>query len=185
MLCYKNGALAREEVRDRFCASSWEIYLQQTFREHTSWKRRVLRVLSSSARDYPTERPRRVFLQGRRAREHDPRLAPCMRDSRQFLSIKKRIISVFPENAPRSRGSSLRRAEDLPTRWSANSLPTSLRWMYILQRRRRPRALAAPGAFRLVASKQKGGRDLRRPEDNRGRKARTGGKTEIGTGQGL
>ncbi|KAF8576471.1 actin-like ATPase domain-containing protein [Ramaria rubella] len=100
MLCYKNGALAREEIRDRYCSSSWDTYneyVESTPPGNDGY----------SGFYFPLHEiiPPNVYGE---FFFRDGTLTDVIPDSHharailesQLLSIRRRIISIMPENAP-------------------------------------------------------------------------------------
>jgi len=100
MLCYKNGALAREEIRDRYCASSWDTYNQHL--ESTPPGNDGYSGFYFSLHEIipPNVQGEFFFKDGRPTDTiPDSHHARAILES-QFLSIKRRIISILPDNAP-------------------------------------------------------------------------------------
>ena len=100
MLCYKNGALAREEIRDRYCSSSWDTYNQHL--ESTSPGNSGYSGFYFPLHEIipPNVQGEFFFKEGTPtdAIPHSHHARAIVES--QFLSIKRRIISILPENAP-------------------------------------------------------------------------------------
>jgi xylulokinase len=100
MLCYKNGSLAREEIRDRYCASSWDTYNQHL--ENTPPGNNGYSGIYFPLHEIipPNVQGEFFFKDGTPTDAiPDTHHARAILES-QLLSIKRRIISILPENAP-------------------------------------------------------------------------------------
>lgn len=109
MLCYKNGALAREQVRDRYAAGDWSRFNDMV--EQTPPGNRGFLGLYFPLPEIIPPNVRGIFFF--HANSSDSATAsPCSADSMpanahprailesQFLSIRSRIAAILPENTP-------------------------------------------------------------------------------------
>ncbi|GJJ11159.1 hypothetical protein Clacol_005391 [Clathrus columnatus] len=100
MLCYKNGALARQEIRDRYSAASWEVFNEQLDgtppgnNGYTGIYFPLLEIIP------PNIKGEFFFKDGEPVDSiPDSNHARAILES-QLLSIKQRIRSILPENTP-------------------------------------------------------------------------------------
>ena len=99
MLCYKNGALAREEIRDRYCSSSWDTYNQHL--EDTPPGNDGYSGLYFPLHEIipPNVQGEFLFKDGAPVDTiPDSHHARAILES-QLLSIKRRIMTILPEDA--------------------------------------------------------------------------------------
>ncbi|KAF8518936.1 actin-like ATPase domain-containing protein [Hysterangium stoloniferum] len=100
MLCYKNGGLAREEIRNRYSRSSWDAFnaqIENTPPGNDGWSGIYFPQLEIIP---PNVQGEFFFRNGQ--------LTDSMPDSyharaiieSQFLSIKARILSILPKDSP-------------------------------------------------------------------------------------
>lgn len=100
MLCYKNGALAREELRNRYSSSSWDVYNEQLDKTpagnngYTGIYFPLLEII-------PPNIQGEFFFKDGEPVDSIPNShhARAILES-QLLSIRRRIMSILPKDAP-------------------------------------------------------------------------------------
>jgi len=104
MLCYKNGALAREEVRDKYAQSNWDIY-NELVETSTPGNNKILgfyfplpEIIPTNVQGeffYDISNPSSPVAKGTIPNEAHPR---AILES-QLLSIRARTQDILPEDA--------------------------------------------------------------------------------------
>ncbi|KIY71858.1 actin-like ATPase domain-containing protein [Cylindrobasidium torrendii FP15055 ss-10] len=107
MLCYKNGALAREQVRDRFADADWSKYNDAVEQTHPGSEKymglyfplpEIIPPGVKGSFVYRTEMGKKpVKVEEKDVPTH---LHPRMILESQFLSIRSRIAAILPPNSP-------------------------------------------------------------------------------------
>lgn len=100
MLCYKNGALAREQIRNRYSSSSWDVYSAQ-LNGTPAGNNGFIGIYYPLPEIIPPNIQGEFFFKDGSPVDviPDSHHARAIIES-QLLSIKQRIIAMLPENAP-------------------------------------------------------------------------------------
>ncbi|KAF8206462.1 hypothetical protein K438DRAFT_1817249 [Mycena galopus ATCC 62051] len=94
MLCYKNGALAREQVRDRYCERDWQRF-NQAVEGSPAGNNGHVGLYFPLPEIIPPNIVGSFFYKGIPAEAHPRAILES-----QFLSIRSRIAAILPPHAP-------------------------------------------------------------------------------------